>query len=166
MSILKNIFGSSQNNETEDIRELINTEPKSTHLQNLLSLPHNIAPAIFSSISNGKAMDYTDAETRTTIAFEPKDYTEDDITWAREVMALISEGENLANAGSCEKAIPVLIDALKIAPGNDLILLTLGVCYAKIDKFRIALEIMKKAKLLYPHNKRISNNYEAIKSAS
>jgi len=82
-------------------------------------------------------MDYMDNETGEKIEYDPKEYSESDIQWAQEVLSITRKGEDKGRMGNHKEAIPLLTKALKMAPGNDLLMLSLAVSYAEEGDFPV-----------------------------
>lgn len=161
MSWFGNLF--AKNVSQDDIQGLLNMEPKAPHLLKLLSLPPVSGLAMLRGADEPFDFFTEDGNIET---FDPKDYCEADLVWAEEVLKIGMEGSDKARAGRFNEAIPSLKRALSMAPGHDLMLMTLGVCYAQIGEFPKAIKILEQARKLHPDNSRIAQNLEAIKRAS
>ena len=165
MGFFDRLFGKGESSMIpSEIREILDLGPVASHLQKLIALPHNMSALIFEPFKKGTPMDYMDNETGEKIEYDPKEYSESDIQWAQEVLSITRKGEDKGRMGNHKEAIPLLTKALKMAPGNDLLMLSLAVSYAEEGNFPVSLEILRKAMKLHPKNQRIRNNYKAIRS--
>ncbi len=145
------------------VDEILGTAPAPIHVQKLIDLDKSTFALALDSLKNGKAIDYMDSDTSISYTFDPTSYTHHELLNAEEAMSLAFSGESKGRDGKYGEAIPLFEKALFLVPGNDLLLLSLGVAYAEEGSFDIALKILQKAIELYPENQRLKTNYDVIK---
>lgn len=97
--------------------------------------------------------------------YDPRDYTEEDYLWAENVMKLAMKAREIAKSERYAESLPIQMEALRMAPGHDLLLLNLAVSYAKLGQIPITIKILEKAKQLYPDSKKILLTFEAYKNS-
>ncbi|MBN1930175.1 MAG: hypothetical protein JW786_01020 [Desulfobacterales bacterium] len=142
-----------------ELRELLEMQPKTPHLLRLLRLsPQNITKLKASQRPINFWIFGGVQET-----YDPKDYTEEDYLWAENVMNLAVKAREIAKSERYAEAIPIQMEAIRMAPGHDLLMLNLAVSYAKLNQIPITIKILEKAKQLYPDSKKVLLTLEAYK---
>jgi tetratricopeptide (TPR) repeat protein len=93
-------------------------------------------------------------------------FTEQDIEWARCVNEYAVKAEQSARAEQYQKAIDLYKDALRLAPGCDLYLMSIGCCYANNGDARRGLKYLERANEISPGEERIKRNLAGIRQAA
>jgi len=88
----------------------------------------------------------------------------DDLNWALEVDALAAKAEAASKAGDYRAAIRHYRAALRLAPGCDLYIMSIGSCYGHLDEDELALRYLERAAQISPSNPRIARNLAAARS--
>lgn len=157
----------------DDLDELLKLapDPRRTYLlQVLFLLPPkkalSLAKAILGRQSDLDPVNIRFGDGTPTMTLDHRDYTEADMRWAENTFELAQQAEAKARSGQYADAIPLLKKALRMSPGQDMLLLTLGVCYAELKQFSTARKIIERAHELYPANRRINDNLEAVRRSA
>jgi tetratricopeptide (TPR) repeat protein len=180
LDFLKRFFGRKAKNRTDhkpsgqdDIHEILNMEmnPKDIYLLQLLfKLPPDSAIQMLkSAISRStdlNPVEFAFGDEEDKYIFNHNDYSKADISWAEKVFKIAMAGETKAKSDKFNEAIPLLKRALRMAPGHDLLLMTLGVCYGELKQYSTAIRVLERAQQLYPTNQRIKTNLEAVRRQS
>jgi tetratricopeptide (TPR) repeat protein len=88
----------------------------------------------------------------------------EDIVWALEVDKVGAKAETAAQNKQFADAICLYRQALRLAPGCDLYLMSVGSCYAGLDRFDLALRYVERAAAINPGNPRIERNLSQLKT--
>ena len=92
------------------------------------------------------------------------DVTKEDVSWAKKVDLIAAKAAEASNRGDYEKSITFYKNALELAPGADIYLMSIGACYAKLGNNQKAQAYLNRAHEISPQNKRIKTNLEALHS--
>jgi tetratricopeptide (TPR) repeat protein len=93
---------------------------------------------------------------------QPYEITRNDLEWASEVYVVIDHAAERAQSGDFRKAIQLYKAALKLAPGCDMFLMSIGSCYANLGDRKTAKCYLQRAAEISPHNDRIRKNLKAL----
>ncbi|MBN2588535.1 MAG: hypothetical protein JXA96_01630 [Sedimentisphaerales bacterium] len=92
------------------------------------------------------------------------DITKEDVSWAIKVDIVAAKAAEAASRNDYRTAITFYKNALKLAPGADIYLMSIGCCYENLGQKQDALSYLKRAQDISPQNTRIKNNLEALQS--
>ncbi len=158
---------------SDDVDELLrqSPDPRRTYLlQVLLNLPPEdalrLVKAAVSRQPDHDLVKFVFGDEGIEMEFDHRNYAEADVQWAEQVFNVAREAEVKARSRRFREALPLLKRALRMSPGHDLLLLTLGVCYAELGELGTAIRILERAHHLYPSNSRIRRNLDALRSAA
>jgi tetratricopeptide (TPR) repeat protein len=93
-------------------------------------------------------------------------YSEHDIQWAKRVNEYAVRAEQAGRASQFQQAIELYKAALRLAPGCDLYLMSVGCCYANLGDLRRGLNYLERANEISPGQKRITQNLQGIRHAA
>ena len=88
--------------------------------------------------------------------------TTEDLAWARRVDRVAAKAVQASSSGDYAVAIRFYRQALRLAPGADIYLMSIGSCYANMRKTRDALAYLERAHEISPQNERIHRNLSAL----
>jgi tetratricopeptide (TPR) repeat protein len=90
--------------------------------------------------------------------------TSGDLDWARRVDKVAAKAVQASSERDYAGAIKFYRQALKLAPGADIYLMSIGSCYANMRRTRKALAYLKRAHEISPQNERIRRNLRALEA--
>ena len=93
----------------------------------------------------------------------PLQCTPEDIKWAKEVAAYAEEAHKAGQRGDHTAAIRHYREALKLAPGCDNYLMSIGCCYGNMGNKKIGLKYLERAAEISPGNERIRKNLAGLR---
>ena len=88
--------------------------------------------------------------------------TPEDIEWAKQVLVYSDKAQKAGERGDHQAAIRLYREALKLAPGGDMFLMSMGCCYANMGKPRIGIKYLQRAAEISPENQRIRKNLAGV----
>jgi tetratricopeptide (TPR) repeat protein len=91
------------------------------------------------------------------------DVTYDDVVWAKQIEPIIDKAFQASQRGEYKKSIRYYKEALTLAPGCDLYLMSIGSNYAHLGQKETALKYLERASEISPGNARIRNNLNEVK---
>lgn len=86
--------------------------------------------------------------------------TLEDFEWAKQVEQVVDKAFSAGQRGNCAEAIRYYKEALELAPGCDLFLMSIGAAYAQSRRKERALRYLERAAQVSPGNARIRENLE------
>jgi tetratricopeptide (TPR) repeat protein len=89
--------------------------------------------------------------------------TQEDFQWAKQVESIVDMGHAAGQGGDYGEAIRHYREALRMAPGCDLFLMSIGVCYAQLGDHARGLRYLERAAEISPDSDRIRDNLEAVR---
>ena len=89
--------------------------------------------------------------------------TKEDVGWAKQVDKVAARAAEASARGDFAIAIILYRDALELAPGADIYLMSIGSCYANMGQPRNALPCLERAHQISPNNQRIARNLRALR---
>jgi tetratricopeptide (TPR) repeat protein len=93
------------------------------------------------------------------------EYTLEDVEWATEVNVYAVKAEQAGRAGEHEQAVALYKDALNLAPGCDLYLMSIGCSYANMGELARGLRYLERADEISPGEERITRNLLGVRQA-
>lgn len=90
--------------------------------------------------------------------------SQSDIDWARDVEKVVDLAYAAGQQGRCEESVRHYKRALRMAPGGDLFLMSIGVCYVQMGQKARGIRFLERATQITPTNGRIRRNLEAARS--
>ncbi len=91
--------------------------------------------------------------------------TPEDIAWAEQVNVVAEQALAAGQQGRYQEAIRLYREALRLAPGCDLYLMSIGCCYANMGQPRAGLPYLERAAQISPANARIQRNLAGVRQA-
>lgn len=88
----------------------------------------------------------------------------EDVEWAISVDKVAAKAADASSRGDFEAAIRHYREALRLAPGADIYLMSIGACYANMGRPRKALPYLRRAHEISPGNPRIQKNLRALQA--
>jgi uncharacterized membrane protein YhaH (DUF805 family) len=88
--------------------------------------------------------------------------TQEDVVWAKQVEKIVDKAFAFTQSRNHQKAIQHYKEALGLAPGCDLFLMSIGSCYAHLGQKNKAFRYLKRAHEISPGNSRIRNNMNEV----
>lgn len=89
--------------------------------------------------------------------------SENDIRWAKEVEKIVNVAYSAGQDGRFEESLKYYKKALLKAPGGDLFLMSIGVCYVQLGEKERGIRFLERAARITPKNGRIQRNLEAAR---
>jgi tetratricopeptide (TPR) repeat protein len=93
-------------------------------------------------------------------------FSTEDIEWAKRVNEYAVKAEQAGRVDQHQRAIDLYKDALTLAPGCDLYLMSIGCCYANLGDLRRGLRYLERAHEISPGEERIKRNLMGVKQAA
>lgn len=93
-------------------------------------------------------------------------FSPQDIEWARAVSEYAVKAEQAGRAHRHQEAVEFYRKALKLAPGCDLYLMSIGCCYANMGNVRRGLRYLERAYEISPNEERIKRNLLGVRQAA
>jgi tetratricopeptide (TPR) repeat protein len=90
------------------------------------------------------------------------DFTREDVEWALCVDRIAAQAADASKRGNFEAAINHYEEALRMAPGADIYLMSIGACYANMNNPEMALPYLQRAHAISPSNQRILKNLRGL----
>lgn len=84
-----------------------------------------------------------------------------DIVWAKKVEKIVDIAYDAGRRGQYYESIKYYKQALLLAPGSDLFLMSIGVAYVQVGEKERGIRFLEKAASISPKNSRIRRNLEA-----
>jgi tetratricopeptide (TPR) repeat protein len=89
--------------------------------------------------------------------------TQVDIEWAKPIISVVDKADSANQRGNCKEAIQHYKKALKLVPGCDLLLMSIGSCYFNLGEKAKAIQYLERAAQISPGNSRICNNLNTVR---
>jgi Flp pilus assembly protein TadD len=86
-----------------------------------------------------------------------------DIRWAQEIEKVVDVAYTAGQEGRFEEALKYYRKALQMAPGGDLFLMSIGVCYIQLGDKARGIRFLERAAEISPKNGRIRKNLQAAR---
>jgi tetratricopeptide (TPR) repeat protein len=92
--------------------------------------------------------------------------TAEDIAWAKKVNVFAIKATEASKREQYSQAIEFYRDALRLAPGCDLYLMSIGCCFGNMRRSSEGLPYLERAYQISPDNERIKRNLQACRNAA
>lgn len=89
---------------------------------------------------------------------EEVDVTAEDYQWAKQIEKIVDLADAAAKRKDYAKSIQYYKEALRLAPGCDLYLMSIGTSYAYLGEKDRAIQYLERAAKISPNNSRIREN--------
>jgi tetratricopeptide (TPR) repeat protein len=90
-------------------------------------------------------------------------YSLEDYQWAKQIEEIIDKAYSAGNQNKYNESLLYYKQALQSAPGCDLFLMSIGVCYASLGQKQKALMYLERAAQISPGNTRIRENLAEVR---
>jgi tetratricopeptide (TPR) repeat protein len=153
------MFRSLSEEEEAELRE----EPITGELRDLIWLGDDSLAVIMKQLQAGTSPEtiaIPDANGIVTHLLQSKMET---IEWVRGINRVAAKAVGAGDRRNAADAIKFFRESLKLAPGCDLFLMSLGVCYAASGQRKKGIAYLRRAAEISPHNARIKKNLEDVK---
>jgi len=84
--------------------------------------------------------------------------TQEDFLWAKKIEKIVDKAFSAGQKGDFKKSVKYYEKALKLAPGCDLFLMSIGVAYVQLGEREKGIQYLEKAAEISPGNNRIREN--------
>lgn len=91
--------------------------------------------------------------------------TREDYAWAKEIEKVVDRAYEAGQTGDYLRSIEAYKEALRMAPGCDLFLMSVGVAYAFLGQKTKSILFLERAAAISPNNDRIRENLEKARQA-
>ncbi len=88
--------------------------------------------------------------------------TREDVEWAKSVDQIAAKAAEASSRHDFITAIKYYKEALKLAPGADIYLMSIGSLYANMQQLQEALLYLNRAHEISPNNQRVSKNLRVL----
>ncbi len=88
--------------------------------------------------------------------------TREDFEWAKQIEQIVDKAYSAGQNGNFNQSCSYYKEALHLAPGCDLFLMSIGVCYAEAGQKAKGLQYLKRAAQISPGNTRIRKNLDKV----
>jgi len=92
------------------------------------------------------------------VRVDEHEITKDDIRWAKQIERIVDKAYYAGQQGDLHNGIKYYKEALKLAPGCDLFLMSIGTGYATLGQKERGLRYLERAVQISPTNTRIQQN--------
>jgi tetratricopeptide (TPR) repeat protein len=173
MNFLHNLFGKKTTDMssvvTDEDNAFLQAEPISRKRMDLLWLdPPRLAQLkqpIMQAAAHHKVATVTLGDDSSNL--RTHEITQEDFEWAKQVELIVDKAFSLGQRKKYRESIQQYKIALKLAPGCDLFLMSIGACYANLLQKAEAVQYLERAAQISPGNSRIRdtlNNARRMKS--
>jgi tetratricopeptide (TPR) repeat protein len=160
MNFLSYLFGKKQATDTSSVivdeeTVYLQAEPISRKRMDLLWLDPPRLAQLQQSLAQHKVITVTMGDSSN---LRDHEITQEDFEWAKQVERIVDNAFALGQRGKDKESIQQYKMALKIAPGCDLFLMSIGVGYANLGQKVKAVHYLERATQMSPGNSRIRDN--------
>jgi uncharacterized membrane protein YhaH (DUF805 family) len=141
----------------EDVA-FIQAEPISRKRMELLWLDPPTLAQLEQPLSQAKVITVNMGSTSSGV--QDYEVTQEDFVWARQIERFVNKGYLAGQHGNYKSAIQHYKTALKLAPGCDLFLMSIGSGYAQLGQKAKAVQYLERAAQISPGNSRIRENLD------
>jgi len=144
-----------KNASDEDDASFLNAEPISRKQMDLLWLDPPHLSQLMELVAKHNVVTVTLGD---STHLRDHEITREDCEWAKKIEAIIDKAFSSSQSGNHKLSIKYYKDALRLAPGCDLFLMSIGAGYAKLKQKDKAVLYLEKAAQISPDNARILEN--------
>lgn len=169
MNILRNLLGKKepstlpsarvQSPENDD-SAFLQAEPISRKRMDLLWLDPPRLAQLGRPLAQHKVITVTMGSTSSNV--QDYEITQEDFEWAKQIEPIVDKAYSAGQRGNYNESIRYYKEALLLAPGCDLFLMSIGVCYAQVGRKAKGLRYLERAAQISPGNTRIRKNLEQV----
>lgn len=163
MGFLSNLFGGNKADSVANDEDnlFLQAEPISRKRMDLLWLdPPRLSPLI-GPLKEHNSISITLGD---KTELREHEITLDDYQYAKQVETIVDKAFNAAERKDYKEAIKWYKEALKIAPGCDLFLMSIGVGYTQLGNKKRGISYLERAASISPGNTRIKDNLKNARS--
>jgi len=151
-------FFKKQTNEEDDV-SFLNAEPISRKQMDLLWLDPPHLKQLTELVAKHNVVTVTLGD---STHLRDHDIIREDCEWAKKIEAIIDKAYSSSQNGNHKLSIKYYKEALNLAPGCDLFLMSIGAGYAKLKQKDKAVQYLEKAAQISPDNARILENLNSV----
>jgi tetratricopeptide (TPR) repeat protein len=164
MHLLRKLFDKIQSMDTSNITTdedtiFLQAEPNSRKRMDLLWLDPPHLKQLEQPLAQHKVITVTMGDSTN---LRDHDITQEDFDWAKQVERIVDKAYAAGQRGNYSKSIRYYKEALQMAPGCDLFLMSIGTCYAQLGQKAKAVQYLSRAAQISPGNARIRDNLTKI----
>lgn len=166
MNFLGNWFGegestlNSRASSFDEDEALLQAEPISRKRMDLLWLDPPRLSQVGQSLAHHEALKIVLGDSSNMREHE---ITQEDFQWAKQIEPIVDKAYAAGQNGKYEESMRFYKKALEQAPGCDLFLMSVGVCYAQLGQKAKALRYLERAAQISPGNARIRENLAGVR---
>lgn len=165
MNFLRNLFSKKQPTDTssaisDEDTTFLKAEPISRKRMDLLWLDPPHLAQLEQPLTQHKVITVNMGSTDSNV----RDYeiTQEDFKWAKQIERIVGKAYSAGQHENYNESIRYYKEALLLAPGCDLFLMSIGVGYAQIGQKAKGLRYLKRAAKISPDNTRIRENLDKV----
>lgn len=158
MGFLRDLFGKKNGDISSSLEEdstFLQAEPISRKRMDLLWLDPPRLAQLETPLIQYKVITVTMGDSSN---LRDHEFTMEDFQWAKQVEQIVNKAFTAGQRGKYREAIQHYQNALKLAPGCDLFLMSIGVSYAQLGQKERAVQYLQRANQISPTNMRIVDN--------
>jgi len=163
MYFLRNLFGKKQPTDTSSVisdedAAFLQAEPISRKRMDLLWLDPPRLAQLEQPLAQHKVITVTMGSTSSNV--QDYEITQEDFEWAKQIERIVNKAYSAGQRGNFNESIRYYKEVLHLAPGCDLFLMSIGVCYAQVGQKAKGLRYLERATKISPGNTRIRDNLD------
>lgn len=165
MEFLRNLFGKKQPEGTssavsDEDTTFLQAEPISRKRMDLLWLDPPRLTQLEQPLAQQKVITVTMGSTDSNV--QDHEITQEDFEWAKQIERIVDKAYSAGQRGNFNESIRYYKEALHLAPGCDLFLMSIGVCYAEVGQKAKGLRYLERAAQISPDNTRVRENLDKV----
>jgi len=135
-----------------EISTFLQAEPISQKRMVLLWLDPPRLTQLEQPLAQQKIVTVTMGSTASNV--QDHEITQEDFEWAKQIERIVDKAYSAGQRGNFNESIRYYKEALHLAPGCDLFLMSIGVCYAEVGQKAKGLRYLERAAQISPDNTR------------
>lgn len=159
MDFLHSLFSKKptdvSNGVTNDDATFLQAEPISRKRMDLLWLDPPRLAQLKQPLAQYKVVTVTMGDSSN---LRDHEITLEDFEWAKQIEQVVDKAFTAGQHGNYQESIQHYKKALELAPGCDLFLMSIGVCYTQVGQKERAIRYLQRASQISPTNSRIREN--------
>lgn len=163
MGFLRNLFGIKNGDTSSSLDEdstFLQAEPIPRKRMDLLWLDPPRLAQLGAPLTQYKVITVTMGDSTN---LRDHEFTLEDFEWAKQIEQIVDKAFTAGQHGNFRESIQHYQKALKLAPGCDLFLMSIGVSYAQLGQKERAIRYLQRANQISPTNVRIVENLTKVK---